>query len=196
MGYGEKMLSPIKVGNIKNPDVYFKALSGSQLECLVLDGATNLVARGTGFSFNQSPQQTPVPEWGQRKVLEIVTGMMMPGQAQIQSMFFMHLNDSLPTVADLPNTTDLTILVRIAQHENVNLMGIVLYALTGARIAGESQNWNAQSLALINAQVIFREKLTGLQWLSQNSDLANAAADHAAYPAEIDNSFNAGAPVV
>lgn len=190
MAYGETLLAPIKVGNISNSDVYYKALSGSQLECLVLDSsatpATNLVARGTGFSFNENYQQTPVLEWAQRKSLEIVTGLMPPGQIQIATLFFMNLNDNMPTVRELVNLTELSVMVRIALHEDPKLQGLVLDVFQGVKIGGQSGNWNAQSLYLRNAQLIYRERLTGLQWLQANPGLANAqAGQNAAYPAAI-----------
>lgn len=184
--FDETLQDPIKIAKIIDPGAYYKALHGAQLKLEIFDGGLNLMARGIGCSWNEQPQVTPVLEWNHRQCVEIVTGAMPPGQLQIQTMFFMHQNDAMPTLRSLTNTAfnELTALVRIAEHEDPRLKGVVLEAFEGCVVGGQSGNWNSQSLYLKQAQVWFRVRLNGIQWVEKNPDLKSATDIHAAYPAE------------
>jgi len=180
MGFGEILAPRIKVGTIDNPELYYKALSGSQLVLSVLDGSNNLVARGTGMNWNEQFQQTDLAEWGQRHSLEIVTGRQPIGQITIQTFFFMHINDSLPTTSGLKEwaVSELSAIVQIAEHEDPNLSGLIIDAFEGVKIAGQSGNWNAQSQYMKNMSLVYRVRLNGLEWKQSH-------ADGVAYPAKI-----------
>lgn len=182
---------PVKVGEIKNRDIYYQQFHGTNLICTVYeqDPVTkvnrNLVARGTGLTWNEQYQIIGEPEWGQRRVIEIVEGAMLPGQLTIQAMNFLHLNDSLPTYRNLGKGSYLTCLVQVATHERAELKGLVIDAFLSVKLQGQSGQWNANSKYLRNANLIYLERLTGLEWLAANPDLANAADDHGAYPAGV-----------
>ncbi|OGU56952.1 MAG: hypothetical protein A2V66_10790 [Ignavibacteria bacterium RBG_13_36_8] len=184
--YDEKLQLPITVGNIKDPQIYYKAPHGSQLRFTIYEEGKNLVARGIGCSWNENPQIQPIMEWNHRYCVEIVKGAMPPGQLQIQTMFFLHLNDSLPTLRSLTSLSELTAIVQIGEHEDPRLRGLVIEAFKGCVIGGQSGNWNAQSTYLRQAQSWFRIRMTGLEWLAENPGLANAADNRAGYPAEIE----------
>jgi len=169
MPYGDIYELPIKIKQIDDPETYYQALSGSQLVLTVIDKSFNLFARGTGMSWNEQYQQTPVMEWGQRYCLEIVTGAMTPGQIAVQSIYFMKMNDTLPTQKNLASRRELTAIVQIAKHEDPALAGIVLDVFQGVKIAGRQGNWNAQSLYLSNANMMYRKRMTGLDWKQSNS---------------------------
>lgn len=183
--FGEKLLPPIKVGNVVDPASYYRAFSGSQLVCRVLDKTNNLVARGMGVSFSESYQMTPILEWANRKSIEVVDGMALPGQVQIQTMQFMQLNDSLWTARDLPNIDELTTIVQVADEEKVSIKGLVIDVFSGCKIQAQNGNWTAQGLYTRTCSLIYRERITGLQWAAANTDLFSAASDHAAYPANV-----------
>jgi len=187
MTYGEKYNLPVNIKAIEDPSVYYQALSGSQLVCQVFDESYNLFARGMGMSWNEQPQQTPVMEWGQRYCLEIVTGAMPPGQIAIQGMYFMKLNDTMPTYKNLASRRELFAMVQIAKHEDQALAGIVLDVFQGVKIAGQQGNWNAQSLYLKNANMMYRKRLTGIDWKMQNADFKYPASGDKALVRKIAN---------
>lgn len=166
--FGEKLALPIKIGQIVDSESYYQALHGSQLLVSVIDDKKNLVARGMGMSWNENYQLTPILEWGQRYSVEIVKGAMPPAQLSIQSMYFMHLNDTLPTFKNLVSRKELTALIQIATHEDEALKGIVLDVFQGCIIQGQQGNWNAQSLYLRNANLLYRKRLKGIEWAKLN----------------------------
>lgn len=183
--FGENLGLPIRVGEVQNPQVYYSLHHGSSLVFTLFDQEHNLVARGSGMQWNENYQVTPFMEWGQRHCLEVVKGAMPPGQISLQTANFLHLNDTMPTARNLVERRELTALVQIAEHEDPNYMGLVIDVFKGITIQVQSANWNAQSLYLRNANMLFRTRLTGMLWLAENPDLANATEDHAAYPAAI-----------
>ncbi len=168
--FDEKLTLPVVISKVKDPDTYYTALSGSQLVCTVLDSDLNLVARGVGMSWNENYQKTPILEWGHRHVVEIVTGMQNIGQITVQSMFFMQLNDVMPTFKNLVSRRELQVIVQIAEHEDPKLAGLVVDVFQGVHIQGQSGNWSAQSLYLRNAQLLYRKRLTGLDWAKQQNN--------------------------
>lgn len=180
--------TPVKVGEIVDPQVYYEQHHGSNLVFSVIDDSKNLVARGIGINWNQARQVQANPEWGQPRVIEIVEGALLAGQLTFQSMFFMHLNDSLPTTPDYTNNGYLTCIVQVAQHTKPSVRGLILDVFEGVKIQGQSGSWNSTSSYLRNGQMIFLERKTGLQFANEMSDLQNAAADgsRAAYPAKVE----------
>lgn len=181
--FNEILELPMLVGEIKNPEIYYSAHHGSSLIFTLFDGTENLVARGMGMQWNENYQMTPVMEWGQRYCLEIVDGAMQPGQLTINGMNFLQLNDTLPTYRNLIQRRELTGIVQIAEHEKAEFRGLVIDVFQGVKIGGQSGNWNAQSLYLRNANMMYRKRLTGLEWLAINPDLGAQTASRAAYPA-------------
>lgn len=178
---------PAKVGEIVDPKVYYEQHHGSNLVFSVIDNDRNLVARGIGINWNQTRQMTANPEWGKPRVIEIVEGALLAGQLSFQSMFFMHLNDNLPTTADYTNNSYLTCIVQVASHVKPAAKGLILDVFEGVKIQGQSGNWNSNSNYLRNGTMIFLERKTGLQYANANG-LMNAAADgsRAAYPANVE----------
>lgn len=186
--FGEKLELPIKIGEITDPESYYQSLHGSQLRVTVLDNENNLVARGFGISWNENYQMTPVMEWGQRYSVEIVKGAMPPGQLQIQSMYFMKLNDTLPTYKNLVSKRELTVIVQIADHEDETLKGVVLDVFQGCVIQAQSGNWNAQNLYMRNANLLYRKRLKGIEWVKMNASSkypAKAGDEMAMNPANL-----------
>jgi len=179
MPFGEILSPRIIVGEVTDREYYYKAMSGSQLVCSILDGTNNIVARGSGMSWNETFQQTDLPEWGQRNSLEIVTGRQPIGQITIQTFFYMHLNDSLPTTAGIKAwaKNELSGIVQIADHEDPALAGLIVDAFEGVKIAGQSGNWNAQSQYIRNVSLVYRIRLNGLEWVEKH-------AGGTAYPAK------------
>lgn len=175
MPFGDILTPRIKVGAMTPSlkEYYYKALSGSQLVCSLYEGAggdANLIARGSGLSWNETIQQQDVPEWGQRNSIEIVTGRQPIGQLTIQTFFFMNLNDSLPTTQGLKGwaQSELQAIVQIADHEDPNLAGFVLDVFEGVKIAAQSGNWNAQSQYMKNISLVYRVRMSGLEWKQKN----------------------------
>jgi len=183
--YGETLDPTIVVGEVTNPEVYYEGHHGSSLIFSLFDEEKSLIARGTGLQWSENYQLVPIMEWGKRHCLEIVKGAMPPGQLNFQSINFLHLNDTLPTVRNLVEKRELQAIVQIASHETPELRGLVIDVFVGVVIQGQQGNWNAQSLYLRNGNMLFRKRLNGLQWLELNPDLANQNEDHAAYPATI-----------
>jgi hypothetical protein len=183
--YNEKLELPIRIGSIEDTESYYQALPGSALVVQVLDGSKNLIARGFGASWNETYQMTPVMEWGKRYSVEIVKGAMPPGQISIQSMYFMDLNDTLPTFKNLASKRELTAIIQIANEEDATLNGIVLDVFQGVVIQGQQGNFNASNLYLRNCSMIYRKRLKGIEWLKLNPALK--------YPAKVGEeiSFNA-----
>jgi hypothetical protein len=179
--YGEKLDLPIKIGDIPDSESYYQSLHGSQLLVKVLDNENNLVARGMGVSWNETYQMTPVMEWGQRHAVEIVKGAMQPGQIQVQSMYFMKLNDTLPTYKNLASKRELKVIIQIADHEDDSLKGVVLDVFEGCVIQAQSGNWNSQSLYMRNANILYRKRLKGIEWVKANQS--------AKYPAKAGDSI-------
>ncbi len=184
MIYGINLTTPIKVGAIKNPEVYYEGHMGANLVFTVIDKNKSLVARGVGMQWNQSRQLSAQPEWGKKRVIEIVEGAILPGNLTFNSMNFFHLNDNLPTTPDYTNNGYLTCFVQTAEHNKPSARGLIIDVFRGVKFAAHSGNWNANSQYMMNGQMMFLERLTGLEWVAQNPDLANATADRAAYPAE------------
>lgn len=183
--FDETLALPVVIKNIKDPQVYYKSFHGSQLRLSIFDAGNNLVVRGIGCSWNENPQITPILEWNHRFSVEIVKGAIPPGQMTIQTLYFFHLNDSLPTLRKLPNLSELSAIVQISDTEDPRIRGLVLEAFQGCVVGGQSGNWNSTSLYLKQAQVWFRKRLSGAEWLALNPGLANASETRAAYPAEI-----------
>mgnify|MGYP001408416440 CR=1 FL=1 len=175
MAYGEIMDVPIKIGEISDPDSYYKSLPGSALVMKVFDNEFNLVARALGMSWSENYQNFPVMELGQRYCVEIVKGAMPPGQLNIQGLFLMQFNDTLPTAKNLVSNRELSALVQIADHEDSALSGIVLDVFKGCVFQGQQGNFNSTSLYLRNANLIFRTRMTGLEWKQKNPSLKYAA---------------------
>jgi hypothetical protein len=181
--FGEILDLPVKIGEIKDHKIYYRGWHGSTLLLSVFDGSKNLIARGSGMAWNDDIQQTPYMEWAQRKCMEIITGAYNPGQITFQTLNFLHLDDSLPTARDLPYAEELTGIVQVASHEDAKIRGLVINVFEGVLFRAQSGNWNAQTLYARNGTLIYRERLTGLQWLEKNPDFATATTEHAAYPA-------------
>jgi hypothetical protein len=179
----------VQEDNISDKAVYYEQHHRSNLIFTVLDQERNLVARGVGMNWSQTQQMSADPEWGKQRVIEIVEGSMLAGQLSFQSMNFFHLNDSLPSTPKDMNSSYLTCIVQVANNEAIkpSARGLVIDVFQGVKIQGQSGSWNATSKYLRNGQMIFLERLTGLQWLQKNADLATAAEDgsRAAYPYEI-----------
>jgi hypothetical protein len=180
MPFGEILPVKTKV-TIKDTEFYHKALSGSQLVCSLYDAKNNnLIARGSGLSWNETFQQTDLPEWGQRHSIETVTGRQPIGQLTIQTFFFMQLNDALPTTQGLKNwaVDELIAQVQIAAHEDPRLAGLVIDVYEGVKIAAQSGNWNAQSQYMRNVSLIYRIRKSGADYYLKNKN--------ATYPANIE----------
>lgn len=164
--YGEKLDVPIKFAQISAQDkeTYYQSLHGSQLVALVIDENNNLIARGFGLSWSENYQMAPVMEWGQRNATEIVKGAMPPGQINIQGMYFMQLNDVMPTYKNLVERKELTTLIQIQNHEDPALSGVVLDVFEGCTIQGQQGNFNSQNLYLRNCSILYRKRYTGIEW--------------------------------
>lgn len=180
--YNEKFELPIKIGKEIDSESYYQSLHGSQLVVTVLDGKKNLVARGMGMSWSENYQMQPILEWGKRYSVEIVKGSMPAGQIQIQSMYFMKLNDTLPTYKNLASRKELTAIVQIAEHEDEALKGVVLDVFEGCVIQAQSGNFNAQALYMRNVNLLYRKRLKGIEWVKKNAT--------AKYPAEAGDSIS------
>jgi hypothetical protein len=185
--YGEKLGLPIVVADIDVADAktYYSLHHGSSLVFSLMDGAENLIARGSGISWNESYQMTPYMEMGQRHCLEVVKGAMPPGQISIQSAYFLKLNDTLPTAENLVEKRELTGIVQIAEHEDPTLKGLVLDVFEGVSISVQNGSFNAQSLYLRNATAVYRLRKSGMLWLRENPSFGEQTESHAAYPAKI-----------
>ncbi len=174
--FNEKFDLPIKIGAVSDTESYYQALPGSALVVQVFDGASNLIARGFGVSWNETYQLTPVMEWGKRYSVEIVKGAMPPGQISIQSMYFMDLNDTLPTYKNLVSKRELQAMIQIADHEDETLKGVVLDVFQGVVIQGQQGNFSSQNLYLRNCNMIYRTRLKGIEWLNLNPTAKYPAA--------------------
>jgi hypothetical protein len=122
-------------------------------------------------------------EWGQRYCLEVVKGAMPPGQINVQTANFLKLNDTMPTVDNLVEKRELNAIVQIAKHEDPAYKGLVIDVFEGVSISVQSANFNAQSLYLRNASMIFRRRKNGIMWIKENPSLLEVTEDHASYPA-------------
>jgi len=169
MSFAEKLSVPIKIKGIEDTESYYQALPGSALLIKVFDQDKNMIARGMGVSWAENYQMTPVMEIGQRYCVEIVKGAMPPGQINLQSMYFMQLNDTLPTYKNLVSRRELSALIQIAEHEDEALKGVVLDVFEGIVIQGQQGNFNAQSLYLRNANMLYRKRTTGIEWKKKNA---------------------------
>lgn len=171
----EKLGIPVKIKEITNPKQYYSSYSGASLRMIIfkedaVDPSKNLIARATGISWNENYQQTPVLELGKRFCMEIVSGAMPPGQLSIQSVQFMHLNDTLPTQKNLVEVAEWTAFTQISDEERPEISGLVIDVFQGIHIVGQAGNYNAQSLYLRNANMMYRKRLTGIEWaLSVNA---------------------------
>ena len=183
MYQGEGVQVPILIKSVKNPDWYYTNFAGSALTFTIYEetkDSFNVVARGMGVSWSENYQKTPIMEWGKRHCVEIVTGAMPVGQLSIQSMFFMQLNDALPTYKNLTSNRELNAFIQIGANEDPAIAGLVLDVFQGVHIVGQQGNWNAQSLYLRNANMMYRTRLTGLEWaLKKNSTLYPATGEKA-----------------
>lgn len=159
---------PVKIGDIQNRDIYYKGFSGSQLVFQLLDSEKNVISRGMGMSWSENYQQTPVMEWGQRRSFEIITGAMPVGQISINSLYFLQLNDTLPTVRNLSARGDFMAIVQIGSQEDPAIAGLILDVYKGVKIVGQQGNWNAQSLYLRNANMMYCERLSGAEYALEN----------------------------
>ncbi len=162
--FGELLELPVRLEEVTDPDAYYSGYHGSQLVLTVLDGAYNVVARGFGMQFNEQYQKQPVMEWGHKHCVEIVTGAMPPGQLTIQTLYFAHYNDVMPTHENLVSRRELQAIVQVASHEDDAIAGLVLDVFEGVHIAGQNGNWNAQNLYMRNGILMYRKRITGLKW--------------------------------
>lgn len=180
---------PIKIADISAEvkDIYYQQHHGTSLIFTIKESGTtdNLVARGTGLTWNEQYQFVAEPEMGARRVIEIVDGAMLPGQLSFQTMYVFAINDRLPSWRTLGNTGYLECIVQIAKHERAELKGLVLDVFRQVRIQAQSGQWNANTKYMRNGTMLYLERLTGAEWVKDNATYAAADADHAAYPATI-----------
>ena len=180
---------PILIGDIteNDKDLYYQQHHGASLIFTIMEAGTtnNLIARGTGIQWNEQYQILGEPEWGARRVIELVEGAALPGQLSFQTMYFFAVNDKLPTWRSLGNQDYLQCVVQIASHERAELKGLVLDVFNQVKIVGQSGQWNANTKYLRNGSMLYLERMTGAEWVKQNSTFAAANADHGAYPAAI-----------
>jgi hypothetical protein len=174
---------PVKVGEVKDPRIYYQGHAGATLTVAVFNGNNHLIARGHGLSWNEQPQLQNYMEWNQRHCLEIIKGAMLPGNISIQALTFFHLNDSLPTASDLADPTEFTALIQLGDKVESKLLGLVIDVFKGVNIGAQSGQFSATSQYFRTAQLIYRYRMNGLQWAQQNKDLFQATSEHGAYPA-------------
>ncbi|HEX2868736.1 MAG TPA: hypothetical protein VHO03_16970 [Ignavibacteriales bacterium] len=154
---------------VNRDDLYTRGHSGSSLVFELYkkgkDGKTeNLIARGTGLSWGENYQNFPVQEWGKDSVSEVVIGAMQLGQLQFSSVLFFKLKDKMPTFKNIREFRELTAKVFLAEDladpDAVCLRGKVVDYFVGVYITGQSENWNSQSLALKNGNMVFRQRFS------------------------------------
>lgn len=183
--FREEFKLPVVVGDIKSDEVMFRQWQGSQLIYTLFDGENNIIARGTGMNWNENYQMNGDNEWGRRHVIEIVDGAMGLGQISIQTMYFFHLNNNLPTYRSLGRKGELTGIVQVRDHELPQYKGLVLDVFEGVKIAGLSGNWSANTKYLMQIQSVYRIRKNAIEWLDENPDLASQTDEHAPYPAAV-----------
>lgn len=177
--YDGTLEPPIQHNQITVNDeaVYNRAFSGADLVILLLDGAANLIARGVGVSWSDNNQQQPVMELGHRAATEIVTGAMNPGQLQVQTVYFLKLNDYIGNHSNLILDKEYTAIVGLGDENDPDLLGKleVLDVYIGVKINANSGNLAAGQNYMRTVSMIYRKRLTGIQY-----KVANAASK---YPA-------------
>lgn len=164
--------------NITDEGVYTKAYSGADLVFLLLDGANNLIARGVGCSWNDTNQATPVMEYGHRYATEIVMGATNPGQLQVQTVYFLKLNDYIGNHSNLILNKEFTALVGLGDQNDPDLLAKleVLDFFKGVVVTANSANFSSGQQYMRNISFMYRKRITGIQYKA-----ANAASK---YPAE------------
>lgn len=153
---------------INREDLYTRGFAGASLvfELYKTDPVTSkldsLIARGTGLSWSEQYQNFPVQEWGHNAVTEIVIGAMQPGQLQFNSVFYFKLNDKLPTFHNIREFREMTAIVYVAKDfadlNATEYRNRVVDYFVGVYLTGQQSNWNAQSMALRNGTMMFRER--------------------------------------
>lgn len=178
---------PVFTGEITDSENYYKQHSGVSLVFTIFDPGNDrdLVARGQGMQWNEQYQLYAEPEWGQRRVIEIVEGAMLAGQINFRTMMFFHLQDNMPTYRELGKSEYLECMVQIASHEKAALKGLVLDVFRGVKFQGQQGQWDANSKYLRNGTMWYMERLKPLEWLEENPDYGNATDEHGPYPAAI-----------
>ena len=158
--------------------------SGSSLMLSLLDGKNNLIARGIGVSWSDNNQVTPVMEYGHRKPTELIEGAVNAGQLQVQSLYFLQLNDSLGSYRDLILKKEFTAIVYIAMTERPEDRGTILDCFQGCKIASNQGSFNAQNMYTRNVNLMYRYRETGLEWASKSaSTFYPAKSPGGQYPA-------------
>lgn len=194
----ETNIVPVVIKDISTDkrDQYYRSFHGAGLKFSLFEEGKdgwNLIARGLGVTWNEQYQQTPVMELNERRCLEIVTGAMPPGQLSIQTVYFMQLNDGLPTSANLASINDIYAMVQVGDNEPSNVKGLVLDVFKGIKIAGRQGNFNATSLYLTSANMMYRDRMTGLEYLSTSNYTKNYPASYT--PTTIDTIGATNVPV-
>jgi hypothetical protein len=164
---------PINPGDISISDesTYLRSFSGSDLIFdLIHPTFGSLIARGIGVSWNDAPQQFPVMEWGERKATEIVTGAQNVGTLQINSMYFLKMNDFLGDYSNLSLDIEYIGLVKISNQVSGNTAQKlkVLDWFIGLKPSGNSANFSAQQMYMRNMSFMYRMRLTGIQYKKKN----------------------------
>ncbi len=171
MPYDGNLEEPILHTQISPTDeaVYNRAFSGADLVFLLLDGNANLVARGVGVSWSENYQQSPVQEYGHRYPTEIVTGAANAGQLQLQTVYFLKLNDYIGTHSNLILDKEFTAIVGLGDENDPDLLAKldVTDVFRGVKVVANSGNFSAGQTYMRNISFMYRKRLSGIQNLNE-----------------------------
>ncbi len=173
MPYDGTLEPPIQHNQISVTDeaVYSRAYSGADLVFMLLDGAQNLVARGVGVSWSDNNQIIPVMELGKRYATELVSGAMNPGQLQIQTVYFLKLDDNMGNHSNLILDKEYTAIVARGDECDPNLIQKldVLNFFKGVKIAANSANTASGQNYMRTVSFMYRKRITGIQYKAANA---------------------------
>lgn len=119
----------------------------------------NIIARGQNFNYSENYQIWPVFEWDTNFIQETVIGMQDMGSFDVQIMYTLRNNDSLPTVRTLPYESEMQIFQSKGQDQPE--YGMVFNSWIGARFVGRGSGMSPNGIVMDSVRGIYRYRLTG-----------------------------------
>ncbi len=161
---------------VNNPSQYQQGYNGTAQKVIFVKGteltAKNIAARGSGFSWQVATPVSQADEINSRIINETNYGRQELGTGTIDIVFNLQANDQMPTAQSLGSEGEMTIFeVTGDDHPmtSAELGAVVQNVFLGARIVSQASSDVVNQQKMLNVNIIFRERLTGLQWKQLNS---------------------------
>ncbi len=160
---------------VNDPRAYAHGYNGTALKVILIQGelepgqkiqANNIVARGSNFNWSMATPTTQADEINTTFVQETNYGRTEVGTGRIQVVFNLAANDAMPTWESIRSLSELTILEVTGDDHPMTVNGVptILNAFLGVRIINQGSTTQVNQQKVLDVEVNFRQRLTGMDW--------------------------------